>query len=225
VSGPNNSFTERFITSGADFRLNYQLSPRDAVGGSVTPIYILGLTPSGHELAETIQATYQRQLTSTLAVRAGAGPLFIQSSSSLYGSAQNTSYAINASIIRQIRQSQFQLSYSRAFIVNFLTPAILSDAVGFNAYLPLKRRWIFVGTASYTHDSGDQQYGSATIYGGSAQIAYQVGSKMQLFAQYSLLSEDFNREVLLQAFDYTRNKFGGGIRFNLGNPITRGGVQ
>ena len=130
VIGANENITERFLTSGADLRLDYQLTLRDTVGAELTPIYLYGITPEGHEAAETIQATYQRQLTPTWNVRAGAGPLFIQSSSAEYGSSQNTSYAVNASLNRQVRQSQFAASYSRALsgesVVAQLSSPILS---------------------------------------------------------------------------------------------------
>ncbi len=225
VSGPNGSYAERFVTSGADFRLDYQLTPRNTVGGAITPVYIYGISPSGHELAETIQATYQRQLTATLNASVGAGPLFIQASSPLYGSIQDTSYAINAGLSRQIRQSQFQLTYSRAFVVDLLSPPIVSNSFGFNTYFPMKKQWILVGAATYTRQAGTRQYGTESIYGGSAQLAYRVGSRMQLFSQYSFISENLNQELSVQPYGFTRNQFGGGIRFNLGNSITRGGVQ
>ena len=195
------------------------------MGGAITPIYIYGFHPNGHEVAEIVQATYQRQLTPTLSVSAAAGPLFIQASSPVFGSIQDTSYAVNASLSRQIRQSQFAVGYGRAFVVNLLSPAVVSNEVNFSAYQPLRNRWIVVGNATYVHETGSGLYGSANIYGGTGEIAYQVASKMQFFARYSLLSQHFNRETSLQSYGFTRNQIGGGIRFNIGNPITRGGVQ
>jgi hypothetical protein len=218
-------YSERLITSGADLRLDYQLTPRDTVGAAITPIYIYGLSPTGHQAAETAQVTYQRQLTPKLTVNVGAGPLFIQSSSSLFGSTQDISYALNAGIARQIRQSQLQVNYSRAFVVNLLSPAIASNSFGLNAYFPITKQWIVIGAATYAHQGGTPQYGAVTVYGGSAQVAYLVAPKLQIFGQYSLTSQKFNQNLSLEKFGFTRNQFGGGIRFNLGNPITRGGVQ
>jgi hypothetical protein len=40
-----------------------------------------------------------------------------------------------------------------------------------------------------------------------------------------VFSENFTSGVPPQSLGFTRNQFGGGIRFNLGNPITRGGTQ
>ncbi len=226
ATSTHTGFSERFITSGADLRLDYQLAPKDVIGAEVTPIYIDGLHPSGHVMAETLQATYQRQLTATLQARVGAGPLFVQGSSPVFGRLRDTSYAVSASLSRQIRQSQFAVAFNRAFVVNLLSPAILSNGVNFSAYLPLKRNWILVGAANYVHDSGDSSlYGSADFYGAQAQLAYQLGRKMQLFARYSVISQNFDREVAFQSYGFTRNQIGGGIRFNLGNPTTPGGVR
>ncbi len=225
VAASKSRFSQRFVASGADLRLEYQLTPRNLVGGELTPIYIDGLRPGGHEIAEIVQATYQRQLTPTLSARVGAGPLFIQVSSPVFGSAQDTSYAVSALLSRQIRQSQFSLAYNRAFVVNLLSPSIVSNHVSFSTYMPLRSHWILVGTATYTNSSANRGLGSAKLYGGTAQISYQAASKVQIFARYSLLSQNFDRESSLQAYGFTRNQIGGGIRFALGNSTTRGGVQ
>lgn len=225
VTRVGSSGTERIVTSGADFRVAYQRTERDTIGFAVTPVYLLGFTPAGHEIAETVQGTFARQLTPTLSASVAAGPLFIQSSSPVFGSVQATSYAVNAGLSRQIRQSQFSLTYSRAFMVNFLTPAVVSNGAGFSTYLPLRRNWILLGNATYTHDSGTTNYGTGNIYSGSAELAYQIATKLQLFGRYSLLSQSFAAASGLQAYSFTRNQFTGGIRFNLGNPNTPGGVQ
>lgn len=220
------NITERFITSGADLRLAYQLTARDVVGGEITPIYVYGLTPSGHEAAETVQATYARELTPTFTATVGAGPLFIQSSSIQEGnihfnSFRDTSYAVNASLSRQLKQSQFSLNYSRAIMVNLLEPAIVTNTVSSNAYLGFGKNWIFSGAGSYSQYSGSGAlYGPGDVYGGSAEMAYQVGKSVQFFALYSVISESFSAGTNQPTLGFTRNQFGGGIRFNLGNPIT-----
>ena len=56
VTTGGTTFTEKFITSGADVRLDYELNPRDVVGGAITPVYVYGLSPGGHESAETLRA-------------------------------------------------------------------------------------------------------------------------------------------------------------------------
>lgn len=225
-SNPNAAFTERFITSGGDLRLGYQLTARDVVGGAITPVYVYGLTPTGHESAETVQATYARDLTPTFTATVGAGPLFIQSSSPVIGNFNNNSYAVNASLSRRLQQSQFSVDYTRALLVNLLEPAIVSNSIGSNAYLAFGNNWIFTGAGSYTHNAGNgTAYGPGHVYGGSAQIAYQVGKSMQFFALYSVLSESFSAGTNQPTLGFTRNQFGGGIRFNLGNPITLGGMQ
>lgn len=222
----NSNFAERFLTVGGDARLTYQLTLRDTVGGAITPIYINGISPSGHETAETLQATYARNLTPTFTATVAAGPLFIQSSAAGIGNFQDTSYAINASLSRQLRQSEFSVNYTRAILVNLLEPAIISNSISSTAYLTWGNNWIFTGSGSYTHNAGSgQAYGPGHVYGGSAQIAYQVEKNLQLFALYSLLSESFSSSVNASSLGFTRNQFGGGIRFNLGNPITRGGIQ
>jgi hypothetical protein len=225
-ASPNPDLAERFLTIGGDARLTYQLTLRDTVGGAITPIYIDGISPSGHESAETVQATYARNLTPTFTATVAAGPLFIQSSGADIGSFSATSYALNASLSRKLRQSEFSVNYTRAILVNLLEPAIVSNSIGSTAYLTFGNNWIFTGSGSYTHNAGNgQAYGPGHVYGGSAQIAYQVGKDMQLFALYSLLSESFSSAVNAPSLGFTRNQFGGGIRFNLGNPITRGGIQ
>jgi hypothetical protein len=223
---PQNLF-ERFITSGGVARLTYQLTSRDAVGAAITPVYIYGLNGAGGAAAETLQATYARELTPTFTATVGAGPLFIQSSSFQIGnvkvgSYQTTSYAVNASLSRQMKQSQFAVNYSRAILVNLLEPAIVANIVSSNAYLGFGSKWIFTGAGSYTHDGGNGAlYGPGQFYGGSAQIAYQAANSVQLFARYSLLSESFSLGTNQPSFGFTRNQFGGGIQFNLGNPIAR----
>ncbi len=226
VTTGGTTFTEKFITSGADVRLDYELNPRDVVGGAITPVYVYGLSPGGHESAETLQGTYARNLTPTLTAKVGAGPLFIQSSSPQAGSFQYTSYAVNATLSKQLRQSQFSAGYTRAILVNLLEPAIVSNSVSSNAYLTFGNNWIFTGSGSYTHNGGSgTTYGPGHVFGGSGQIAYQVSKTVQLFALYSVLSESFTTGLTQQSLGFTRNQFGGGIRFNLGNPITRGGMQ
>lgn len=225
VQTPGTNATERFITSGGDLQLTYQLNPRVAIGGEVTPIYTYGLFPNAHQVVETAQAIYQRQLTATLVLKVGAGPLFAQSSSPDYGSVQANSYAVNASLTRQVRQSQFSLAYQRTFLVNLLQPAAVSNTVGANAYLPFHGNWVALGGASFTHDAGNKVYGAATVFGGSAQIAYLVAPRLQLFARYSVSTQRFNTIAGVQAYDFTRNQISGGIRFNLGNPFITGGIQ
>lgn len=222
---------QKFVTSGADMQLDYQRTLKDTIGIRVTPIYVYGLRPSGHEVVETLQGTYQRQLTPTLTASVSAGPLFVQASLPPFGGSRKTSYAVGGSLSRQIRQSQFSVTYSRALLVNLLTPSYLSNAFGANVYLPRGSHWIFSGAASYTlNDAGSlanttSTVGAGHILGGSAQMAYQLTSKMQIFALYSLISQEFSVGTTSQSIGFTRNQFGGGIRFNLGNPITRGGMQ
>lgn len=237
VPTPDTGFGERFVTSGADLRLGYQLTGRDAVGAAITPVYVYGMVPAGHEAAETVQATYTRELTPTFTATVGAGPLFIQSSSIQIGnvrvgSFQDTSYAVNASLSRLLKQSQFTVNYSRAIMVNLLEPAIAANTVSSSAYLGFGNSWIFTGAGSYSRYGGNGTlYGFGQVYGGSAQIAYQWTKSVQLFALYSVLSESFSSGSTQSSLGFTRNRFGGGIRFNLGNPIARsnsttpGGMQ
>jgi hypothetical protein len=225
-SVPNPNLTERFLTVGGDVRLTYQLTLRDTVGGALTPIYIDGISPGGHESAETLQATYARELSPTFTARVAAGPLFIQSSGADIGTFNDTSYSINASLSRKLRQSEFSVYYTRAILVNLLEPAIVSNSIGSSAYLGFGNNWIFTGAGSYTHNAGNGQlYGPGHVYGGSAQLAYQIGKDLQLFALYSITSQSFSTAVNAPSLGFTRNQFGGGIRFNLGNPVTRGGLQ
>lgn len=219
--------SERFVTGGADLKLTYQLTAKDQVGVRVTPIYIYGFSPEGHELAETLQGTYQRQITATLAADVAAGPLFIQSSSRFAGSPHVTSYAVNAGLTRSIRQSQFSVGYSRALVVNLLSPTSPSNLFNGSAYMPLRKKWIAIGDGDYVRNSATSVYRGSTIYGGSGELAYQLQSKMQLFARYSLTSESFEIASGQPNFSYVRNQIGGGIRFNLGSPIaaTNGGMQ
>jgi hypothetical protein len=226
VASGNTAGAERFITSGGNVSLDYQLTPRDVVGGSITPVYVYGISPSGHESAETLQGTYSRQLTSTFTAKVGAGPLFIQSSSPQIGNFNDISYALNGGLSRQMKQSQFFVGYTRAILVNLLEPAIVSNSISSNAYLAFGNSWIFTGAGSYTHNGGSgTSYGPGYVVGGSAQMAYQVSKSTQVFALYSVLSESFTSGLTQQSLGFTRNQFGGGIRFNLGNPITRGGMQ
>lgn len=225
VAQLNPSVAQRFITSGLDARMDYQWTRRDAVGVAVTPIYVEGLTPSGHQSAETLQGTYQRQLTSTLSATVAAGPLFIQSSSSQFGSATYNSYAVSASITRQLRQSQFAAGFSRALLVNLLEPPLVADSVSGSAYLPEGSHWIFSGAGSYSHSAATSLYGAGHLYGGSAQASYRISRQMQLFALYSLISQSYTFGSTQQLSGFTRNQFGAGIQFNLGNAITQGGMQ
>lgn len=225
-AGASGSFSERFMINGGDFRLDYQLDLKDTIGAEVTPIYVYGLNPVGHDTDETLQAIYKRQVTSTLTVEAGAGPLFIQSTSPAYGNFQDTSYAVNAAVSHQIRHSQFTLMYQRAIVVDFLGPPLADHEVNFNSHIPLASHWIITSNALYIHDLGNALEGPGTIYGGSAQIAYQIAHKVQLFAQYSRLSQNFALgQIQAQPYAFSQNQFGAGIRFNIGNPITLGGVQ
>lgn len=225
LSTVNPTFAQRFVTAGADIRVDYQWTARDAIGVELTPVYVEGLTPSGHQSAETLQGTYQRQLTSTLTASVGAGPLFVQSSSSAFGHATTNSYAVNASLNRTIRQSQFSAGYSRALLVNLLQPAVVANSFSAGAYLPRGTHWIFTGAGSYSHNAANSYYGAGHIYGGSAQASYQLTRQMQLVALYSLFSQSFTFGTPQQTSSFTRNQFGGGIQFNLGNAITRGGAQ
>ncbi len=215
--------TQRFITSGGDFQLNYQLTPRDTIGADFTPVYFYGFLPKGQDSAETLQFIYQRQLNPTLSVHAGAGPLFVQASSPKTGSVHDISYAINGGLSRQLRQSQFSLNYSRAFIVSFLTTQMVAHQVGFSAYIPFGKNWLSTSSANYAHQAGSNTYGNGTIYGGTTQIAYLFGPKLQLYASFSRISQNLSLGNP-QNYAFTQNKFGAGIRFNLGRP-TRGGVQ
>jgi hypothetical protein len=222
----NPNLTERFLTVGGDARLTYQLTLRDVVGGAITPIYIDGISPGGHESAETLQATYARELSSTFTARVAAGPLFIQSSTPDFGGFKNVSYSVNASLSRKLRQSEFSVNYARAILVNLLEPAIVSNSIGSTAYEGFGNNWIFTGAGSYTQNAGNgQEYGPGHVFGGSAQLAYQIGRPLQLYALYSVTSQSFSTAVNTPSLGFTRNQFGGGIRFNLGNPVTRGGLQ
>ena len=225
VTGANPGISERLITGGADLRLEYQWTPRNTVGVEATPIYVYGISPSGHQAAETLQATYQRQLSATWTARVGAGPFWLQSSYPQFGSSQITSYAVSASLSRQVRQSQFAVGYNRALLVNFLEPATVANSFSSNARIPFGRKWILTGAGSYFHEAGSGSYGPGHFYGGSAQMGYQVTRKMQLFALYSVNAETFPTGVALQTYGFTQNWFGGGIRFNLGNATAPGGAQ
>jgi hypothetical protein len=221
--------SQRFLTGGADMRLDDQITMRDSIGAEFTPVYIDGLTPKGHLLAETLQAVYKRQLTATTSISVAGGPLFYQSSTRTFGSSNQSSYAVNAILSRQIRQSQLSVGYSRAFVVSFLSPAVVANQASLNAYVPMRNHWLLTSAFSYSHMANGgaatlgSQYGGY-IYGGSAQLAYLLGSRAQIYGLYALNSENLSYGQP-QAYIYTQNKFGAGIRFNLGNPTTRGGTQ
>ncbi|MEO6828765.1 MAG: hypothetical protein ABI164_03075, partial [Acidobacteriaceae bacterium] len=220
--------SQRSLTAGGDMRLDYQLNMHDSIGVAVTPVYIDGLSPKGHLLAETVQATYKRQLTMTTSISAAGGPLFFQSSIPGFGSSHSSSYAVNVSLSRQIRQSQLTAGYSRAFVVGFLSPAMVAHQGSLNAYVPVGRRWIATSAASYTHstsksNAAGQVYGGS-IYGGSAQIAYLMSPRAQLYASYSRNSQNLSYGQP-QAYTFTQNKFGAGVRFSLGNATTPGGTR
>jgi hypothetical protein len=85
--------------------------------------------------------------------------------------------------------------------------------------------WIFSGAGSYSHTASNFYYGAAHVIGGSGQASYQLTTKMQFFAQYSFISQTYSFGSTERSTGFTRNQFGGGIRFNLGNAITHGGVQ
>lgn len=212
---------ERYLAGGADLRMEYQWTLKDSFGAALTPIYIAGIQPAGHSSAETLEAIYQRQMTATTKIEAGAGPLFIQSTSHQFGSIQTTSYALNASIAQQARQSEFQLSYNRSFVVNFLSPAITANQVSLGAHVPLPHHLLLTGAGSYTQNSGTY---SGRIGGGSVRIAYLLGQKAQIYGVYSGTSQDVSIG-LPELYNFNQNKFGAGIRFNLGNPVTNGGEQ
>jgi len=224
ISGATGQYSERFTVSGADFKYQYQWDLRDSIGVEATPVYTYGLNPYGHDVDETLELLYQRQLSATWTASVGAGPLFIQSTGPAYGSVQDVTYAANASLSHQIRESQFALSYQRAFIVSFLEPALASDEINFNTHVPISKHWIVTSNFLYVRELGSIQAGSGTIYGGSGQAAYQIGSRAQLFAQASRLSQSYNFG-LPQPYAFTQNQFSVGIRLNVGNPITRGGTQ
>ncbi len=224
LAGSSGLFSERFMASGGDLKYEYLLTPQDTIGVEATPVYLYGLNPTGHAETETVEGLYKRQLTSTWNAEIAAGPLFVQSSGPEFGSVKATSYAVNASLTRQVERSQLSLTYQRAFVVSFLEPAQVSNEVGFNTHIPLSSHWILTASTTYVRESGSIQAGSGTIYGGTGQIAYQVASRMQLFAQFSRLSQSYNLG-LPQPYAFSQNQFGAGLRFNLGNPITRGGVQ
>ena len=167
-------------------RVDYQWTPRDVVGGSCDPVYVYGVTPSGHQSAETVQGTYQRHLTSDVNGMVGAGPLFIQSSSPQIRQHDDNSYAVNASISRQLRQSQFSAGYTRAFLVNLLEPAVATDSIQRMLISPrgitgFSAERVRIHTAAAT-----DVYGAGHVVGGSAQISYQLTTEMQFFAQYSI---------------------------------------
>ncbi len=227
----NRSFSsvygERFITSGANAQLNYQLTAKDTIGGAMTALYIDGLTPSGHATVEAPEFLYKRQLSAVLKVEAGAGPLFVQSTGTTElglttPAYKDTSYALNAGISRQVRQSQFSLAYSRAFVVSFLAPGVIANQVGFTGYVPMAHHWILTSAASYVHENSTI-YGG-TIYGGSAQMSYLIGPRTELYGLYSVYSQNLSGGAA-NSYGFTRNKFGAGIRFTLGNPTTPGGTQ
>ncbi len=224
------TLTERTLLSGGDFRLDYQLNSHDSIGVELTPLYIYGLTPEGHLTAETLQATYKRQLTATTSISAAAGPLFFQTSIPGFGSTHDVSYSLNAGLNRQIRHSQLSISYARAFIVSFLSPPVVANEGSLNARVPLLHRVVLTAAASYTHETSSSSFGTVsdqfggTLYGGTAQIAYLIGARTQLYGAYSRISDDLSYGQL-QSYTFSQNKFGAGIRFNLGNAVTSGGAQ
>lgn|GEM_PF-6392949 len=228
VAGANGNFSQRLLASGGDLQLGTQWSPRDTIGIEITPIYIYGIRPSGHLAAETVMATYTRQLNATWSATAGAGPLFVQGSSSQFGGIQETSYAANAGVGHLIRHSQLSAGYSRAFLINLLTPATVGNSFNFNANVPLTVHWIFAGAAGYSMQSGSNTY-SGHVGGGSAQLSYQFQPRLQFYALYSVSSENFSDNSSGSSAQsnsgFTRSQFGGGVRFNLGNTTTQGGVQ
>lgn len=224
--------TERFVTAGADLKLTYQWTAKDSVGGELTPIYIYGVKPSGNLKAEALQAIYTRQLNATTSVSVGAGPLFFQASIPSFGSTNEVSYALTAGVSRKIRQSQQSASYSRAFLVGFLSPAIVANEFSANSQVPLPHHWLATGAFNYTSEAtsgsfgtqaGDQYGGS--LYGGTARIAYLIGKRAEVYGLYARFSQDLSYGQTQSAYNFTQNKFGGGIRFNLGNPNTNGGQQ
>ena len=223
----SSEYGERFIPTGANLKLMYQLTSKDAIGGAMTAVYFYGLSPRGHATVEAPQFLYERQLTAVLKVAAGAGPLFVQSSGTTQPGLtspayKDTSYALNASISRQVRQSQFSLAYNRAFFVSFLSPGIIAHQVSFTGYVPLAHRWILTSAASYIRENSSA-YGG-TIYGGSAQMSYVIGPRTELYGLYSVYSQNFSNGTA-NSYGFARNKFGAGIRFTLGNPTTPGGTQ
>ena len=221
------NITERFITSGADVRLTYQLNLRDVVGGAITPVYVYGLTPADMKLLKLCRPHTPGNSDSDIdgkgRCRAAVYPVIERAGwqlpgHQLCGECDVESAAAAVPIFRRLHPSHSGESAGAGHRIQLrlLRMRILGSAT--TGYSPVQDRTRI--TAAMERSMVRAMFTEAPR---KSRTRFRRACNFSLSIPCSRKALPPQR--MQPSLGFTRNQFGGGIRFNLGNPITRGGVQ
>jgi hypothetical protein len=208
--------------AGFDFELDHLISPKTALGGEVTNVFIRGLAPVGHDDYTAVEATFKHNFTPTIGMRVAAGPLFAVVSSSTIKS-NDVTYALSGAVDYTTINSRINLDYARVIAVDYqTTPAVANQ---FSAVFDrsLTRGLDLTLAARYIHTGSSAESLVNTNYGITARVDRHLTNKLTLFVTGGRFQQT-TPPISGQNFSYSRDEASVGLSYLFGNPLERQGA-
>ena len=207
--------------AGFDLQYEHNQTRQSAIGGEVTDVYLRGLAPRGHENYVAVEGTYRRDLSGHVSFRAGAGPLFSQTSGgNLVKSASNVSYAANADVNYTTSFARIEAGYARVFQLQYLEPATEAHQISAVFDRALTSSIDLTVDTRYIRTVSDLAALRQSNFGVSARLDKHLTDSILLFASVSR-SQQTTPIVGASSYSYDRDDVFGGITVLLGNPLMR----
>ncbi|HEX4020245.1 MAG TPA: hypothetical protein VHX63_03795 [Acidobacteriaceae bacterium] len=206
-------FNIRYQTLGADLKYLHALRPQQAIGFEFTELYVRGMEPRGQQTSEALLLNYQGAITQHTTFSIGAGPLFNHASAHPNVLLTGTSYAITASVAREIKLSQLYVQYQRAYQVGFIYGSMLSSIVSGGYIVPVTQHLTAnLGASLVLSHALFAQQGSFNQQGYTGRLQYAFNKHNSLYFLYGR-SQITSSPSSLGYNDLSRSQYSGGYTY------------
>jgi hypothetical protein len=178
------------LTGVDTFNVNYSHTQTEFTNGS---------TSSSSVKNDVVTIGWARIFSQNVSAAAGGGGIFLDPGES--------TYAANAALIMNFENTRATLSYVRSAFPSFVgVPTnVIADVVSLSAVQKIGPQWQLIGTASYSHGSGES--GINTIkydsFAGALDMAYVITKVWSTAVGYGY--QRFDQEFGTTKFQYDRH--------------------
>ena len=199
------------FTAGASLGWNYSSSARQSFGLQGGHSYFAFTSPAQHQNYDYAKLRYQRKFARQWEFKAGAGPSFRNTG---HGADVATSYALDASLVRDWEKLRAGVSYDRGSSLSAVRSALTSSSASAFVSYHASRRWELGGSFGQSVNQQSTNHGLETrSYSASFHGSYSLTRSLSAFTNYSYVQQDSDLVSLSNQFH--RNLVSFGLRYSV----------
>jgi hypothetical protein len=219
-------FGLRDQTLSADIQYQHLLDLQRSVGLELTELYIRGMEPAGQQTTEVLMATYKTPVFGKTIASIGAGPLYTHASTHPSVLLKGTSYAATAGLSRQVKDTQFNVLYSRGYELGFVGGAYISHSIGGGFTTPLTHHLVANGSMGLVFSSEPSTTpgtpsGSFYEQGYTGRMDYKLNKQNALYFLYARSQFSAGASTFGYA-SYNRSQYSLGYTYTLSHSNREG---